>query len=170
MNLTQLRRQAALMHQAPRCSARSKSTGRPCLAPAVRGESVCHQAMVPAAVPLPASATACTGMAAGPSRRRLSGVISRACCELHATVWRQSMRSGQRVYSYPNALTRAAPMQASSPNVCLRARKGLVGGAALQPFGGETRPFPHAPRSGQHTDAARTDSGIVAAEHNPAVN
>ena len=43
MNLRQLRRQAALMHQAPRCSATSKQTGRACRSPGVRGKSVCHK-------------------------------------------------------------------------------------------------------------------------------
>ena len=42
MNLRQLRRQAALMHQASRCSATSKRTGQPCRAPAVGGKTVCR--------------------------------------------------------------------------------------------------------------------------------
>jgi hypothetical protein len=41
MDLRQLRRQAVLMHQAPRCSAASKRTRQPCRAPAVRGKNVC---------------------------------------------------------------------------------------------------------------------------------
>jgi hypothetical protein len=42
MNLKQLRSQAKLMHQARRCSATSKRSGRPCRAPAVRGWTVCR--------------------------------------------------------------------------------------------------------------------------------
>jgi hypothetical protein len=37
-----LMRQAELMHQAPRCSAKSKRSGQPCQAPAVRGFKVCR--------------------------------------------------------------------------------------------------------------------------------
>ena len=42
MQLERLRAQAALMHQAPRCSARSKRSGQPCRAPAVKGWRVCR--------------------------------------------------------------------------------------------------------------------------------
>ena len=42
MNLERLRHQAKLMHQAQRCSATSKRTGKPCQAPSVRGLRVCR--------------------------------------------------------------------------------------------------------------------------------
>ena len=42
MNLERLRRQAKLMHQAQRCSATSKRTGKPCQAPSVSGQRVCR--------------------------------------------------------------------------------------------------------------------------------
>ena len=42
MHLTRLREQARLMHEAPRCSAKSKRSGRRCQAPTVKGRKVCR--------------------------------------------------------------------------------------------------------------------------------
>jgi hypothetical protein len=79
MNLDRLRHQAKLMHQAQRCSATSKRTGKPCQAPSVRGRKVCRFHGAKAGTPTgQANGAWCHGLhtnEAVAERRRLNNLV-----------------------------------------------------------------------------------------------